>query len=667
MKRSDTDCFVAHQLSTWHEARSRHEALAGIETKTVNVNGVDWHVTFNPARSVSTKAKLDASSIKSRKCFLCKVNRPVEQVPLKWGEYEILVNPFPVFPGHLTIVQCNHENQLIVSRVDEFIDLAYELEGYTVFYNGAQSGASAPDHCHFQAVPEECLPIGRDYPFRRYYFTGDADKVKSQMRHVLATLPVEEGNEEPRINAAVHRRSDGSFEAVIVPRRAHRPSCYDEVGVSPGAIDMLGTIITTSRSDYDAVDSTLLSRIFSEVAIVDENPLLRVGIMTAPEIRYTLHGDYRQEGDTFIPLSSDCSFELEDVTIGVNFHWERKERQCFRGALQLMKVENGVTAVNIISVEDYLMSVISSEMSAEASPALLRAHAVISRSWVLAQLRHKGGLSCSVTSSDGETVKWYDHDDHVGFDVCADDHCQRYQGITRVTRQEARDAVMATRGEVMMSGSGLCDTRFSKCCGGAFEEFENCWEPVHHSYLTVARDLIPAGSLPDLRIEAAACDWIMARPDSFCARATPEILRQVLNDYDRDTVDFYRWEVNYTADELSAIVKERSGIDFGEILELRPLARGTSGRIYRLEIVGSKCTHIVGKELEIRKWLSRTHLYSSAFVPVKTDTGFTLFGAGWGHGVGLCQIGAAVMGASGYDYREILLHYFKDAEIKKLY
>ena len=272
MRRSDIDSFVTHQLATWHEAQSRHEALVGIETKTVNVNGVDWQVTFNPARSVSTKAKLDASSLKSRKCFLCKVNRPVEQVPLKWGEYEILVNPFPVFPGHLTIVLCNHENQLIVSRVDEFIDLAYELEGYTVFYNGAQSGASAPDHCHFQAVPEACLPIGRDYPFRRYYFTGDADKVKSQMRHVLATLPVEEGNEEPRINAAVHRRSDGSFEAVIVPRRAHRPSCYDEVGVSPGAIDMLGTIITTSRSDYDAVDSTLLSRIFSEVAIVDENP-----------------------------------------------------------------------------------------------------------------------------------------------------------------------------------------------------------------------------------------------------------------------------------------------------------------------------------------------------------------------------------------------------------
>ncbi|MDE6191531.1 MAG: DUF4922 domain-containing protein [Muribaculum sp.] len=667
MKRSEIDSFVSRQLVEWDDARLRHDALAATETKCVNVNGVEWHVTFNPARSVSTKAKIDASSIKSRRCFLCEANRPEEQVPLKWRGYDILVNPFPVFPGHLTIALCGHENQEILNRIDDFVELACELEGYTVFYNGPHSGASAPDHCHFQAVPEEWLPIGRDYPFRRYYLTGDSSQVKAQMSRVLSSLTTEDGEDEPRVNAAVHCRADGSLEAVIVPRRAHRPSCYGKVGVSPGAIDMLGTVITTSREDYDAVGPELLSVIFSEVATVVDNPVLRVGIMTAPEIHYTLHGEYREEGDTFTPLSNECWFELEDVTIGVNFHWERKERQRFRGALQLMKVEEGVTAVNIIPVEDYLMSVISSEMSAEASQALLRAHAVISRSWVLAQLRHNVTAGCSCSSDDGETVKWYDHDDHTGFDVCADDHCQRYQGITRVTRSEVRDAVMATFGEVMTSGGELCDTRFSKCCGGAFEEFENCWEPEPHSYLTGGRDLIPAGMLPDLRIEAAACDWIMSRPDAFCASATPEILRQVLNDYDRDTVDFYRWKVHYTIEEISEIVCSRSGIDFGEITDLRPLSRGRSGRIYRLEIIGTKCSHIVGKELEIRKWLSRSHLYSSAFVPVKSADGFTLYGAGWGHGVGLCQIGAAVMGASGYDYREILLHYFKNAEINKMY
>lgn len=668
MKRDDIDKFVTSQLCSWDEARQRHDALESVERKTVKIKGVEWYVSFNPARSVSTGAKIDAASIKARPCFLCKANRPVEQVPLSWNGYEILVNPYPVFPGHLTIVLGRHEEQALINRIDDFVGLSDELEGYTVFYNGPVCGASAPDHCHFQAVPEEYLPIDRSYPFSHIYFTGDKDEVKGALARVLASLPVVEGEYEPRVNAAMHRRADGMYEAVVIPRRAHRPSCYDEVKVSPGAIDMLGTVITTSREDYDAVDSGLLSDIFSEVAVDGEVPMLRVGIMTAPEIHYTLHGDYRKEGDTFIPESSDCWFELEDVTIGVNFHWERKERQCFRGSLQLMDTDDGgVTAVNIISVEEYLISVISSEMSAQASPALLKAHAVISRSWVLAQLEHRSRSACRPGHIDGETVMWYDHDDHVGFDVCADDHCQRYQGITRVTRQEVRDAVMSTFGEVMMADGELCDTRFSKCCGGAFEEFQNCWEPVRHGYLTGARDLIPAGELPDLRIEAAACDWIMSRPDAFCSQATPDILRQVLNDYDQSTTDFYRWRVVYTFEELSEIVRDRSGIDFGEIIELRPLERGTSGRIYRLEIVGTKCSHIVGKELEIRKWLSRSHLYSSAFVPVKTGSGFTLYGAGWGHGVGLCQIGAAVMGAQGYGYRDILLHYFKNAEIKKQY
>ena len=381
MKRSDIDLFISRQLDSWREAAIRHEALRSVKTKSVCVGDTEWKVMFNPARSVSTNAKVDEESIKARRCFLCAENRPEMQSSVKWRDYDILVNPFPVFPGHLTIVLRAHERQLLSGRVDDFVDLAAELAGYTVFYNGAGCGASAPDHCHFQAVPEEYLPLNREYPFRRIYFTGDLDMVKKQMGQAIASLPLA-GYEEPQFNAAVHNRGDGTYEAVIVPRVAHRPSCYDKVKISPGAIDMLGTVITTSAADYDAVDGELLASVFSEVAVVDETPVLRVGIMSAKEVNYSLHGDYIREGDTLFPSSPDCWFELDDVTIGVDFHWERKERQRFHGALQLMKGDDGmVTAVNIISVEEYLMSVISSEMSAEASPALLRAHAVISRSW----------------------------------------------------------------------------------------------------------------------------------------------------------------------------------------------------------------------------------------------------------------------------------------------
>lgn len=668
MNSDEIGNFVARQLDEWPEARERHEALAHLERKSVTVDGVTWSVQLNPSRVVSTGARIDSESIKARPCFLCRRNRPEQQHVMDCGDYEILVNPYPIFPGHLTITLRSHEPQMLGGRIDDFIEMACALEGYTVFFNGARCGASAPDHCHFQAVPEQYLPLDRDYPFRHIYLVGSRDEVISGFRQAFYSLPLSVGESEPGVNAAVRKRADGSIEAVIVPRVAHRPSCYGQVAVSPGAIDMLGTIITTSRHDYDAVDSVLLHEIFCDVAVVEPKPVLRVGIMTAPEIDYKLHGGYRREGDTFFPETPDCCFDIDGVTIGVGFHWEQKERQRFRGALQLMENDGGVTAVNIVPVEEYLMSVISSEMSAGASPALLRAHAVISRSWVLAQLRHSPRSGeCVMRCSAEETVKWYDHDDHTDFDVCADDHCQRYQGITRVTRREVLDAVRSTCGEVLMYDGKLCDARFSKCCGGAFEEFEYCWEPVSHGYLTTARDLLPAVPMPDLRRESAACDWIMSRPDAFCAQTSPDILSQVLNDYDRATTDFYRWHVDYTIEEISEIVHERSGIDFGEIVELRPLERGRSGRICRLEIVGTKCSHVVGKELEIRKWLSRSHLYSSAFVPVKTASGFTLYGAGWGHGVGLCQIGAAVMGARGYGYRDILLHYFRDAEIRKLY
>ncbi len=374
-----------------------------------------------------------------------------------------------------------------------------------------------------------------------------------------------------------------------------------------------------------------------------------------------------------------CSFTLHAVTIGVDFHWQRNEDQTFRGTLRFITRGGQVTAVNLLPVEDYLISVISSEMSATSSGGLLRAHAVISRSWLLAQIDKTLHLSTTAEKyrtsfvTDAEITRWYDREDHKEFDVCADDHCQRYQGITRASTKEVEQAVRDTIGEVLMSGDAICDARYSKCCGGITEQFENVWEPVSHPYLQKLNDgrQSPEGFATDLTIEENAVRWIMGNPDAFCNTADGSILSQVLNNYDQETNDFFRWRVEYSQGELSALVRERTGIDFGLITALEPLSRGTSGRIIRLRITGENKTMIIGKELEIRKALSKSHLYSSAFV-VETVAGegemtFILHGAGWGHGVGLCQIGAAVMGASGFGYREILGHYFVNAVITKMY
>ena len=435
-------------------------------------------------------------------------------------------------------------------------------------------------------------------------------------------------------------------------------------------------------------------------------PRVKVGIMNEPEVDFVLFGEYRladgtivtgeqhaevtAEGQvawngtvadvvTFEP-SENGYFELKGVTIGVNFHWERKEDQRFSGALHLI-VENGrLTAVNVLPVEDYLLSVISSEMSATASLELLKAHAVISRSWLLAQIdknkriteEHEDYKACEEGGED-EMIKWYDREDHVNFDVCADDHCQRYQGITRQSTERVRDAIKATWGEVLTYGGELCDARFSKCCGGVYEEFENCWEPKHYDYLVARRDGEDEKNFPDLTKEAAAEEWILTSPKAFCNTTDKQILSQVLNNYDQETTDFYRWTVEYTQEELAALILKRSGVDYGQILDLQPVARGTSGRLYKLKIVGTKKTLTIGKELEIRRTLSPSHLYSSAFIVERHDVTdgvpgkFVLRGAGWGHGVGLCQIGAAVMGEKGHNYKEILLHYFINANITTLY
>ena len=438
-------------------------------------------------------------------------------------------------------------------------------------------------------------------------------------------------------------------------------------------------------------------------------PQVRVGIMNEPEVEFVLNGDYRVNGTVisgdqsarcvdghvewsgnryaellFEPVDADnASFTLKAVTIGVSFHWKRQEDQTFKGALHLIVEYGKLTPVNVLSVEDYLLSVISSEMSAHASLELLKAHAVISRSWLLAQIHSEETVKPAERDPHGEgemmdtpdeLVKWWDRDDHVNFDVCADDHCQRYQGITRATTEKVEQAIRATWGQVLMQGGALCDARFSKSCGGVMEEFENCWERQHHDDLEARRDGENEEDFPDLTREDNAAEWILSSPGAFCNTTDPEILSQVLNDYDQETKDFYRWKVEYTQDELAFLIKERTGIDYGRIRDLQPVARGTSGRLYRLRIVGENCERIIGKELTIRYTLSPSCLYSSAFVVEKHDKGedgypakFVLRGAGWGHGVGLCQIGAAVMGAKGYDYKQILLHYFVGASIVKRY
>lgn len=383
---------------------------------------------------------------------------------------------------------------------------------------------------------------------------------------------------------------------------------------------------------------------------------------------------------TLVPVDPDKShFTLHAVTIGVNFHWQRNEDQSFKGKLKFIVENDKLTAVNIISIEDYLVSVISSEMSATSSAELLKAHAVISRSWLLAQTGKSKQLEKKTTGyrtsfvTDNEITRWYDREDHHNFDVCADDHCQRYQGITRASTPIVEQVISDTFGEVLVYGGTICDARYSKCCGGMTEIFENVWEPVNHPYLQKITDnpLPPTGFNLTLDREEDAVKWIAGNPDSFCNSNDKKVLTQVLNSYDQETNDFFRWKVTLSQLDLSVLVRERTGIDFGIITDLVPLSRGTSGRIIRLKIRGSKKTMIIGKELEIRKALSKTHLYSSAFFVEKMDdadsVNFVLHGAGWGHGVGLCQIGAAVMGSKGYNYKEILMHYFRNVTLEKKY
>lgn len=442
-------------------------------------------------------------------------------------------------------------------------------------------------------------------------------------------------------------------------------------------------------------------------------PVITVGIFAEPEIHFSLDGSF----DTSLPIgtlsgkytakisegrfvlerkdtvqivdaeiilhptNAECSFILNDVMIGVQFHWQRKEDQRFVGGLKLTRTGDTITAINVVSIEEYLKSVISSEMSADCSMQLLKAHAITSRSWLLAQLEKSRELKSekkeyqSLFESPTERIRWYDREDHELFDVCADDHCQRYQGVTKAYTGSVEQAVKDTRGDVVIHGGKVCDARFSKSCGGVTETFENVWEPVRFPYLESVVDT-PAEKTTfnlDFSKEESVVHWIRSGPDAFCNTTDKKILSQVLLKYDQETTDFFRWRVEYTQAEIAELIRRKSGIDFGEIVDLIPVERGKSSRLIRLKIVGSKKTFTLGKELEIRRTLSPSHLYSSAFIVEKLDVvnglpgRFVLHGAGWGHGVGLCQIGAAVMGEKGYSHDKILAHYFRNTEIKKIY
>lgn len=440
-------------------------------------------------------------------------------------------------------------------------------------------------------------------------------------------------------------------------------------------------------------------------------PTISVGILSSEKIQFIFNDTFRLENQTFVgkhaasihqgkilfnnevydeilfsPTTNSSSFDLLDVVIGIGFHWQRKEIQRFEGQLKIIVETDKLTAINSLPVEAYLLSVISSEMSATSSLELLKAHAVISRSWLLAQLsalnppradlRNPNNAKNSHLDNKeglGEAIKWYDKDDHANFDVCADDHCQRYQGITKASTKAVKQAIELTFGQVLMYQNTICDARFSKCCGGITELFENCWQPEHHNYLLPVED-IPNGEVTVLKTEQAYEAFIRTSDAAhFCNTSDFKVLSQVLNSYDQETPDFYRWKVSYTQSELADLLRIRSGVDFGQILHLVPVERGVSGRLIKLKIVGSKQTLTVGKELEIRKWLSHSHLYSSAFVVEKgklvhgVPENFTLVGAGWGHGVGLCQIGAAVMAEKGYLYKDILAHYFRNTAVERIY
>lgn len=765
MEDSSISRFFNRQLEKWDDARHRFRDLKHVETKKLSE---EVRLQFNPARIVSTGAKIDKKTLGERPCFLCDKNRPKEQMSQQIDErFHLLVNPFPILPVHFTIPARKHQPQAIYKNYGEmhrFLSLHSEL---MVFYNGPKCGASAPDHLHFQAgtsgiLPlqanwqrlsrnltdvislndEEKIAVVRDFIVPAFVIISKSEESDETLFHRLyKSMPMRGDETEPMMNIIAWRKED-EYISVVIPREKHRPEAYfaegdAQVMVSPGALDMSGLIITPREEDFHKLTEESATTILQECGISTEKmnsivtklktskeaetgseiatlynngkqPNVTVGIVSGQKIHFSLNKPYLAKGETvmgeqvvefseggvlwngnqyskltFHPQSADASFSLSDVTIGVNFHWERKETQTFLGTLRFVVEADKICAINELPVEKYLESVISSEMSATSSLELLKAHAVISRSWLLAQMKKRrevaasGNNFFSFVKKDDMLIRWYDREDHTIFDVCADDHCQRYQGITKETSPHVAEAIRQTLGQVLLDGEDICDARFSKCCGGETEEFQYCWEDTPKSYLTAVRDLVLGvknEEYSSLQDEATAERWIRSNPPAFCNTTDKKILSQVLNDYDQETADFYRWKITYSQEKLQQLFEEKLKMNFGAILDMKAVERGKSGRISKLQIIGTEKTFTIGKELEIRRALSDTHLYSSAFVVDKYDKDeqgvpqrFEIIGAGWGHGVGLCQIGAAVMGEQGYDYNDILLHYYQGAEIKQLY
>lgn len=727
------DKFVKDQLSVWPLAAENYRSLKKAGSKVLSIGGLPVTVQLNPCRRISSEASLDKESINRRPCFLCPENRPAEQTNMefegrKGRRYRVTLNPYPIFPSHLVISSFEHTPQSIWHRYQDLLDFVRENNEYLGFYNGPESGASAPDHMHFQACPQGLTPLQNrvdellaagddktlDYltnvkearlfhlnEYARGVFVLCGATAKSTAKlfyRLLDCAPVPDGSSEPKMNIIAWCH-EGEYRTAVIFRERHRPHNYsssgaDHLAMSPGCADLAGVYVTTREEDFDKLDAGLLSQVVREVAASEETEKeiiwrltrsqrrLEVGIMSGSEIEFEIISDgagrqkveYSQgrisyngalydelvfEAQTEATMFAEPSFILYGVTIGVDFHWERKVTQKFAGTLKFIVDGGKVTAVNIVGVEDYLLSVISSEMKASAGLEFLKAHAVISRSWVMAQVEHRQSHvsrtpepSCPVSEPvEGaeEYIKWFDHDDHTLFDVCADDHCQRYQGLTMAVGDTVRKAVDQTWGLVLTSEGKICDARFSKCCGGRMELFSTCWEDKDYPYLQ---------PLPD----TADC---VEGGDVFCDTKDEKILSQVLNDYDLETKDFYRWRTEYSRTEVSDLVRRRSGMDFGTIRDLVPVERGPSGRLKRLKVVGDKKTMIIGKELIIRRWLSDSHLKSSAFEVHWDGDHLTLDGSGWGHGVGLCQIGAAVMAAKGYSFNRILLHYYPGSTLER--
>ena len=693
--------FIKDQLSVWPLAAANFRALKSMKTRSVKVGGLDATLQFNPERIASSTADTDEATLAARPCFLCVENRPPEQFHIKFEgrkgrKYNIQVNPFPIFKRHLVIAREEHLPQAIWHHLPDMLDFACTYRDYTVYYNGPKAGASAPDHLHFQAIPREQLPLEKAVDtfldsagaplsevkdaklFHYDGFTRGVYCIKALTTKSLAKLfyqfldccPVPDPGLEPRFNLYAWYKADTlEYRIMVVLRSRLRSHHYysdgpDHLTIGPGAAEMAGVFVAPKEEDFEKATPAQLEEMLSEVSVspADEQmiqarltrrqPEIEVGILSAPEIEFeiisdgagpqrvsvkegrinyngTLYDELYFDSVTRSTLFAEPSFILRNVPIGKDFHWQRVQHQKFAGSLKFIAEGNCITAINKVGLEDYLLSVISSEMKSTASLEFLKAHAVISRSWAMARMRDRRNPAQAESAVP-----------HSSYDVCADDHCQRYQGLTLAVGDTVREAIDQTWGQVLQYDGKICDARFSKCCGGRTEIFSTCWEDRDYPYLQSVED-------------------------PYCNCKDKAILSKVLNDYDLETSDFYEWEQRYTRWELSDLFRKRTGMDVGIVKNLKPEQRGPSGRIKLLRVTGSKGSRLVGKELAIRRALSTSHLKSSNFeVSVEEDT-FILRGRGWGHGVGLCQIGAAVMAEKGFDYKQILEFYYRGAEIKQ--